>query len=531
MARPRKKENNKEEILMSKEEVYDILKFAGSLYSGAYTPQLVNSRMQDVSLSPQIADADKVEKALQSPKQNESALLGYSEFFELTSMIYKRTMNYMSGMLSFDLTMSCINAEETDYKSSAYKKDQAIVYDFLDKFNIKKEFPLALRQMLRQEVFFSVLRDDGDKYTLQELPQDYCMITGRFDSGLLFDFNMYYFYQVGVDINMFPTIFKKMYNKVFKNNENMGNYNPATTIGTRDSSWVLYHQVSPADGFWVFKFSPEIATRVPFLAPMFPDVVLQPIIRKLQTNSYIAAASKLLIGKVPMLSKDAKGSAVKDAVAISPALLGNFLALLKAGLGDAIKVGASPLEDMKGISFPNDSNYYQDYLKTTTATTGVNSRLILTLDKNNAIESQLSVNVDEYLLTPLYQYFSEFLEYHINKRTKKFKFKFHLEGTNFFTNRKERMDTQLGLIPFGIINHQKIASAMGMLPQDFERQLAMSKASGFVDKLTPIISSFQGGGDVADPKGKKAGRPAQADNELGDSGDQTRSDGGNEDKE
>jgi hypothetical protein len=256
---------------------------------------------------------------------------------------------------------------------------------------------------------------------------------------------------------------------------------------------------------------------------MFPDVVLQPIIRKLQTNSYIAAASKLLIGKIPMLSKDAKGAAVKDAVALSPDLLGKFLALMKAGLGDAIKVGASPLEDMQGITFPNDSNFYQDYLKTTTATTGINSRLLLTLDKNNAVESQLSVNVDEYLLFPLYQYFSDFLEYYINRRTKKFKFKFFLEGTNFFTNRKERMETQLGLIPFGIVNHQKIGSAMGMLPQDFERQLAMSKASGFVDKLTPIISAFQSGAE-----GGKPGAPKKSSTSLGDSGDQSRADGSNE---
>lgn len=506
------------EILLSKEEVYDVLKFAGSLYSGIYTPQLVNDRLKDISLSPQIATAKDVDDALQNPKQNEQKLLGYSEYFELTSMIYKRVMNYLAGMLSFDLTMNPMNvSDDKEYSSPAYKKDLAIVYDFLDRFNIKKEFPMILRQMVRQEVYFGVLRDDGEKYSMQELPQDYCLITGRFDSGLLFDFNMYYFYQPGIDLNLFPDVFKKMYAKVFQNNESAKNYNPSTSIGGRDSSWVLYHQVSPADGFWAFKFSPEIATRIPYLAPMFPDVVLQPLIRSLQTNSYVAAASKLLIGKIPMLSKDAKGSAVKDAVALSPDLLGKFLALMKSGLGDSIKVGASPLEDMKGITFPNESNYYQDYLKTTTSTSGVNSRLVLTLDKNNAVESQLSINVDEYLMTPLYQYFSEFLEYYINKRTKKYKFKIFLSGTNFFTNRSERLKTQLDLIPFGIINHQGIAAALGLLPQDFERQLMMTKSSGFVDNLTPIISAFQSSGESP-----KNGRPKTPDEKLGDSGAETR---------
>jgi hypothetical protein len=101
-----------------------------------------------------------------------------------------------------------------------------------------------------------------------------------------------------------------------------------------------------------------------------------------------------------------------------------------------------------------------------------------------------------------------------------------LEGTNFFTNRKERMDAQLGLVPFGIINHQKIASAMGMLPQDFERQLAMTKAGGFVDGLTPIISAFQAGGEAG---GKTAGRPSKGVSDVKDEGG-TRANGSNVEK-
>ena len=146
MAIPKKNKPSKEkiyskpkddDILVSKEELFDVLKFANSLYSGIYTPNLVNSRMQDITLSPQIADSDKIDTALKSPKTNEQQLLGYSEFFELTNMMYKRMLLYMSTMLSFDLTITC-TTPDVDYKSSAYKKDLTAVYEFLDKFNIKK---------------------------------------------------------------------------------------------------------------------------------------------------------------------------------------------------------------------------------------------------------------------------------------------------------------------------------------------------------------------------------------------------------
>lgn len=517
-----RKKQTKEDVLISENEVWDVLKYAANVYNMYGNPLLVNSRMKDATLDPMVATSEAVEKALQNPKNSEEQLIGYSEYMELTSMLYKRIVYYLSGMLSFDLTYTCSNiSKETDYKSTAYKNDLKIVQDFLDSFDIKKEFKVVTRQMVRNEVYFSILREEGSKYTLQELPKDYCLITGRWDYGILFDFDMNWFLQTGVDINMYPSVFKKMYEKAFIKTNNKP-YNPAIPVDARDGSWVKWVQTSPKDGFWAFKLNPELATKIPFLAPLFPDVVIQPIIRKLQTNSYIASASKLLIGKVPMLDKSVKGAAVKDAVAVTPDMLGKFLSVLKAGLSESVKVGAAPLEDMQGISFPLDSPFYQDYLKTTTSSSGVNSRLIYTLDKNNALESQLSINVDEFLMTYIYPYFADFLEYHINKKTKKFKWKFVFEGTEFFTNKKERLENALTLADKGIVLPQKISAAIGMLPHVFERQLAEAKASGFVEKLTPILSSFN-----ISKSDSVSGRPSKKSSDLSESGIETRGNASN----
>lgn len=520
--------------LVSEAEVFDMLKFAADYYNTyAGNPLLINSRMKDVTLSPIIATAEGIDKALENPKNSETQLVGYGEFMELTSMLYKRILLYLSGMLSFDLTYSCTNAtKESDYTSKPYQNDLSKLTEFLDAFDVKKEFKIAVRQMLRNEVFYGILRDDGDRYSIQELPKDWCIITGRWDYGLLFDFDMNWFLQGGVDINMYPPVFQKMYEKAF-HKKTAEKYNPSLPVAERDGSWTKWVQTSPKDNFWAFKFNPEIATKIPFLAPMFPDVVIQPLIRKLQTNSYIASASKLLVGKVPMLDKSVKGASVKDSVAITPDMLGKFLALLKSGLSEAVKVGAAPLEDMQGVSFPLDTPFYQDYLKTTTSSSGVNSRLIYTLDKNNAIESQLSINVDEFLMMYVYPQFADFLEYHINNLTKKFKFKFQLEGTEFFTNRKERLDTQITLADRGMVLPQKIAAAIGMLPHVFERQLMEGRASGFVKNLTPLMNAMMvTGGKPQSASGAKAekGRPKSADNNLSDSAEQTRTDGGNLEK-
>lgn len=538
MTRPKKtkvaSEKNaaqEEPVLMSESEVWNMLKFASTYYDTYVgNPLLINNRMKDVTLSPIIATSDGIDKALENPKNSEAQLVGYGEFLELTSMLYKRILLYLSGMLSFDLTYTCINtAKESDYKSKAYKEDLSRVIGFLDAFDVKKEFKVAVRQMLRNEAFFSILRNEGDRYSLQELPKDYTLITGRWDYGLLFDFDMNWFLQSGVDINMYPKVFLKMYEKAFGKPYNKA-YKPAAPVDSRDGAWVKWVQTSPKDGFWSFKFNPEIATKIPFLAPMFPDVVLQPIIRKLQTSSYIASASKLLVGEVPMLDKSVKGAAVKDSIAITPDMLGKFLALLKSGLSDAVKVGVAPLQNMQGVSFPLDTPFYQDYLKTTTSSSGVNSRLIYTLDKNNAVESQLSINVDEFLMTYVYPQFSDFLEYNINRITKKYKFKFTFQGTEFFTNRKERFDTQMTLLDRGIVLPQYIAASLGMLPHIFERHLMEGRASGFVDNLTPIMNAMVAMGGKPQSANGKTGRPKSEDNNLSDSAEQTRSDGGNAEK-
>ena len=73
-------------------------------------------------------------------------------------MPYKRLISYLSGLLAFDYTITCTNATEDDYKigknKNAYQKELDKVYDFLDKFNVKKEFAGVTRQLLRNDAFF-----------------------------------------------------------------------------------------------------------------------------------------------------------------------------------------------------------------------------------------------------------------------------------------------------------------------------------------------------------------------------------------
>ena len=521
---------NNDEILLTEQEVWSVLEFSRALMATSYgngilTPSLVNDRLKQISLDPRAGTQSEIESALADPREHELDLQQFSENFELVSQPYKRLISFCANMLSFDLTYSCINAEKGDYTSKSYEKDFNIVKDFFDKFDYKKEFNVAVTEMMRNETFVFCPRFDGKQIVLQELPASptYTKITGRWDYGFLVSMNMYWFLIPGVSLDFYPTFFKSKFENIWGSGD-IQKYNPAITPSMRGSSSWVFWQDLPPDVAWCFKLSPELATRIPYFTGMFLDLLNQGLMRNLQKNVNMSTANRLLLGEVPLL-KDAAAK-VKDAFAISATNLGQFLALVKSAVGASLNTAAVPLTNVQGITFPAVNDMYQSYLNTTLATSGVNTDLIFTGNvRPNVMATQLSLNVDEQMMEKLYPQFSAFLNYHVNKLTKKFKFKFEFEGTKFFNNRQQRLDRQLSLMQNGIILPNRIAAAIGIDPFTFQREMEEAKAMGFVDKLTPIIMASQ-----TPKEGQPNGRPQKSDSEISDEGADTRGKGSNIEK-
>ena len=520
----------KEDILLSEQEVDFALKFAESMngwgfYGKAITPALLNQRLQEINVNPLQATENDLNQALLDPKNSELVLQEFGQNFEIQSQVYKKLLSYLGTMLSFDLSYECINAKPSDYTSTKYNKDLDVLKKFIDNFDFKNEFSVVVQELLRSEAYFGCPRFDNDKMVLQELPSlpTYSMITGRFSYGLLFSFNMYWFLNPGVSIDLYPTFFKQKFNEIFNGSNIIATYNPALMPSMRgSSSWVYWQDISPDVG-WCFKFSPAQASRIPHFAGLFLDIIGIPFQRALQKNINMASASKLLVGEIPLLSKTSQAS-VRDQFAIGSKNLGEFMALIKAAIGDALKVATAPLTNIQGVEFTPDHDLFGNYLRNVLASSGINTNLIFTSDvRPNSIESQLSLNVDEAMMTSLYPQFESFMNYHINKMTKNFKFKVHFKGTHFYNNRQQRLDSAMTLANAGIVLPQEIAGAIGLNPFEFQRQLEEAQSTGWVDKLTPIISAFQ-------QSGKDSGRPQMPDGKISDAGENTRSTGANVEK-
>jgi hypothetical protein len=170
---------------------------------------------------------------------------------------------------------------------------------------------------------------------------------------------------------------------------------------------------------------------------------------------------------------------------------------VKSAISEAVKMASAPLTNIQGLSFESDNEMYDSYARTVYALSGVNTNLIFTSAvKPNAIETQLSLNVDEQMMMGLYEQFNLFMNYFANKLTKTFKFMFEFEGTDFFLNRDSRLEKATTLFDKGIIMPQKIAAAIGMKPAQFRKHMEEAAAMGFMSMLTP--PALEGQKEIAD---------------------------------
>ena len=481
-------------------ELFDVLKFAEETYNyayggyapkfdrfGAYTPYLANERLSEIGLSPKKVSDKQLNAILDSPISNQNELVGYSEWLKFNDMIAKRTLGYLGNLPAFDYTFTCTNINDpSEYYSQEYKDDLKIVKDFLSKFDVRGQFSYVNRRTFETDAFYSVFRMDGDHYEFQELPYQNCKITGRsLDWGFQFDFDMNWFLKMGLSFDQYPSIFKKMYDRVMTAKYG-DKYDPSNPLEKRKGTFALWAQTSslPSKGnFACFKMNSDMYASMPYLTPMFQDSINRPIVRKLAMNQYIIAAQKIMIGLIPLL-KDQKSGQIKDALAVSPETMGRFLGLLKQGLSDAIKITGAPFEDVKQVEFEMPStNMYDQSNSIEAASSGATSRIIYASDRSTATEIEYSIGVDSLIATSVYPQYEKWLSSQINFFTKKYKFRFKFEGTKFHQDRERRKKSAIEFANMGLFNEQKLAASMGMDVFELQGQLEMGHSSRIFNLL------------------------------------------------
>lgn len=518
------------EKLVTFQEAQAVTEFAQALYSydnfGYWSPQLSNSLLQGLNNNPKTPTSDAIRKALATYKESADNIQAYMEFMQMYDMIFARTLQSYCNALSFDLTPVCKNAyTQSDYESDAYAADKKRIYEFLDKFDYKAEFAKVVKQIMTHEVYFTWFRktkwgNRGMKFALQTLPQEYCLLTGYWERGLLFDFDMTYFLQPGTDLSGYDPAFTRYYNRVFgADGKPIENYRPTNPLNERNGTYAMWTQTSPTDGAWAFKANPSNFNTTPFLAPFLKNAIRNDEIEKLQYDKDIASAYAILAGEIRLFDS-AKSGTTSNQFAISPDVLGKFMKVAKSGLGNLVKLAALPTENIKFYQFDDkNADMYSNQLATSAGVGSGVSRVIYSSDRQSNAEIEAGLRDMYETMKPLYYQFSNFMEFFANQLTKKYKWAFEFDGSNYSFERKERLDRIIKYAEKGMMLPPAAwSSVMGVKPQTFERMLQESKWSGWSDLWQLPMNANTTSGNA----GNIGGRPRSDDSALTDSGEASR---------
>ena len=488
-----------------------------------FNPLLANSYLKDINMRPAEQDRERIKKLIANPRDNEQALRRLSQYLYNTQSAYKRMIHYLSDILTFDWYPIPINATEEDMKKSTFKKDYDNMCSWFDKFNVKKEFTKALLKMCLEDGYFVYLRESDNALFLQEMPIDWCIVDSYWEYGYMYSFNLMYFQQMGVDINGFAPEFKKYYKNALDMQKNK-TYYPNIRAEMRNGQWMYWQQINPENG-WVFKFHTHFAGLVPPLMGVFLDFADIPYLKDLQKVKADLEVYKIILGAVPRNKENKTGSKADD-FAVDPNTLAEFIKIAKNNLPSSVDIKALPLENPEIFSFDSATEVKNDVvlkaLNNIFSQTGIDKNLFNT-DRANVASMNASKLMDSIFIQRLYKQFEDFCTYHVNKLTKRYKFKIVFEGTIY--DRDDRQKHALELAQNGIIT-SKIASAEGMSIKDLDSSMLLMKWLGFTDKLTPIKTSY-----TMSKEDSKGGRQAKEDNDLTDAGEVSRDAGSNIDKD
>ena len=510
---------------ISRSDIQDVIDFSAGLMAvdNFYSPFLSNQLLTNLNNNPRLPSAESVKKALNDYKNSGEELQGFVEFASSFDMIFKRTLYSYANALSFDLQITCKNAyTESDYQSDEYKKDRQTVDNFLTNFDYKKEFYNVLLNVLKRDTYFTWFRKTKTgnrgkmKFALQIMPQDYCMLTGYFEKGLLWSMNQLYWTLPGVDLDSYDPSLKRTYQRALENAEL--NYKPSAPLNERTGSYALWADVSPLDGAWCFKWATDNFANNPFLSPYVVNVLRSDEIGELQYNKDLIAASGILAGEIQLYDQARSGQKANQ-FSIDPKTLGAFMQKVKSGLNGVAKIAAVPLANIKYFQFEDKNpNSYKNELTTTAGIgTGI-SRVIYSSDKMSNAELEAALNEVYQTMKPMYAQFNNFLDFYVNQMTSKYKFKFEFVGSNYQFERDARFDKMMKMADKGLVlNSSAWASAVGMNPVTFDRMLAESKYTGWIDKYSTLMLNAN-----TTAQSNEGGRPRQSGTSLTESGEASR---------
>ena len=441
---------------------------------------------------------DQVRRFINEPQKYQKELRAVVDNLCSTYPQFKVICEYLPNM-------ALINYILTPNTDKVNEKDYLKVASYCQKLNVKSEFKKCLQYNFRYDTFFGCEIETESSYFIKALPYDYCRILGRGDGGVYtMEFDFSYFTSreklvLGDELGRiaYPEEFKKCYLK-YKNSNDKELYRwqyIECGIVTKYNETILDCAIPPFIG-------------------LFKNLVDIEDMQDLAKSKAVNNIWKLINLSIP-LKKD---SGVEDDFLLSMDTIEYFNSIIQQNLPEGIGIITSPMEATP-ISLNNTStantNDVQDTVQLLFDNAGISKMLFS--DATNSTALSYSVKVDESRLYGLYRQYEDIVN---RKLREKFKGKFKFKILNMSKmSEKDTIDTFIKTAQISVPNKTVLTSALGLEPYEV---YGLNKLENEVLELSqnwlPLQSSFTQSSDAT----SEAGRPTVADEELSESGQNTR---------
>ena len=428
-----------------------------------------------------------------------------SRYFYRTNGEYHNNIDFLAYLPTYDYAIVPVYQDEKMSKEpllSSFRK----ACKFIESLDIPTTFSRISVEWIKTGVYYGILRTDGKKAVIQDLPIEYCRCRFKdFNNLNILEFNLHYFDRITDEqilreaLSTFPQEIQVAYRKL--KNRTLKDY------------WVA---ISPASGGICFKFS---ADALPLLLASIPDLKkLQDAVNREERRDE-NELYKLLIQQMPI---DSKGELVfqLDEVADIHASVADMLAD-----EDTVEVlttfGETSLESLQDSSNATQSNDRITKYKTNAYDALGRSSLLFNADGSAALA--YAIKKDEALVRSYLNVYENWLRFVLNSFFGKanLSFDFLLLPTTVF-NRKDILTSYFSGAQYG---YSKMLAGVAMgIPQIDQLSLMHfeDEILDMTNKMKPLQSSYtssnkdgkntQGSSSSGDLN-NKGGRPELPDEE------------------
>lgn len=401
------------------------------------------------------------------------ALIDLSKYYYRTNGSYRNNINFLATLSKYDTMLTPIYSLD---KKKDQKKITAAFYKaskFVDDLNVPVSFVRISQELLKCGVYYGILREDGGKPTIQDLPVSYCRTRFKDYNNLdILEFNITYFQTITDEamrqeaLRNFPKIVELAYRKLEK--------------GKLVDPWVEIPAIMGGISFSYGDKTPLLISSIPELFKL--ENAVEREAKRDENELY-----KLLIQRMPI---DNKGELVFQLEEVADIHASTASMLEELDTVDVLTTfGETSLESLQDTTAASQSaDRIEKYLASAYNALGRSSMLF---NAEGSAALAYSIQKDEALMISINNIYASWIKYQVNQRfaTSTCYFDFSILPTTIF-NQKEVQGQYFQAAQYG---YSKMQAGVAVGIKQMNQLSLMSFENDFLkmsEKMVPLQSSY-----------------------------------------